>query len=154
MSAPRGGIFRRMNLDIFQQNWALAVAAVLFIVVAIVIGSALLRRSPWGQLRRARSDFRVCGHKFKAAHAQTVRAQKHLKKLETRASNVKPRLLEEAKGLVADGLALEKIAGDRLMIAANHVRRVIHEEYPPSKQERLRKRYLPDDDSKNRPFTF
>ena len=75
-------------------------------------------------------------------------------KLDANAGKVKPRLLQEAKDALQDARALEKIAGDKVLIAANHVRRVIHEEFPPSRQQKLRARYLPGEEQNEGPFSF
>jgi len=56
--------------------------------------------------------------------------------------------------VVEDAKMLAKIANDKVLIAENHVRRVIHEEYPPVKQERLRKKYLPAQAADKRRFSF
>ena len=58
---------------------------------------------------------------------------------------MKPRRLEEAAGAVQDAEALLKIAGDKVLIAENHVRRIIVEEFPPKHHERMRSRYLPQE---------
>jgi hypothetical protein len=143
-----------MTADFLRLHWALLVAALLMLVVALVVGATLLRRSAWGQLRQRLSVYRRSQKRHRAAQAVARRAADTVGRLERRAHDVKPRVLEEARGALHDARALEKIAGDQAMIAANHVRRVIHDEYPPAKHDRLRKRYLPGDDRTDRPFTF
>ncbi|MFQ5983731.1 MAG: hypothetical protein ACE5KS_10215, partial [Woeseiaceae bacterium] len=82
------------------------------------------------------------------------KAERTVKRLHDRAERAKPRHLQEAKKALDDATALAKIANDKVLIAENHVRRVIHEEYPPVKQERLRERYLPEQAPGKRPFSF
>ncbi len=75
-------------------------------------------------------------------------------RLNENAERAKPRHLQEAKDALQDARALAKIANDRILIAENHVRRVIHEEFPPVKQEALRQKYLSDPARDKKPFTF
>jgi hypothetical protein len=41
-----------------------------------------------------------------------------------------------------------------VLIAENHVRKIIVEEFPPNRHERMRSRYLPGEREDGRPFTF
>jgi hypothetical protein len=62
--------------------------------------------------------------------------------------------LQEAKDAVDDANALQKILNDKVMVTENHVRRVIHDEFPPTEHDRLRRKYLPQDIKDERPFSF
>ena len=53
-----------------------------------------------------------------------------------------------------DAEALLKIASDQVLIAENHVRKIIVEEFPPKHHERLRRRYLPGEGDDGKPFSF
>lgn len=75
-------------------------------------------------------------------------------KLSAREGTTRPRHLQEAKEAAEDAKSLEKIANDKVQVAANHVRRVIHEEFPPVRQQQLRERYLPQDIQDDRPCTL
>ena len=143
-----------MNIEFLQRHWALAAAAVLFSIVAVVVMLAILRRSAWGQLRHTLADLKSRSKERETALSAARRAEKTLSKLLPRADKIKPRLLQEARDLLDDTRALAKIADDQLMIAKNHVRRVIHEEYPPRAQERLRRKHLADDQTDGKPFSF
>ena len=91
-------------------------------------------------------------------HMAAVRAvnkeERRYEKLVSRANTVKPRVVEEAKGVLADARALAKIAEDRQLVTANQVRKIIFEEFPPKMHDRLRQRYLPQDAEDDRPFSF
>ena len=65
-----------------------------------------------------------------------------------------PRSIAEAAGALEDARALQKIAEDQLLIARNHVRKIILEEYPPQRHEALRQRFLPADEGDSKPFTM
>ena len=76
------------------------------------------------------------------------------KRLHDNADRAKPRHLQEAKEALQDARTLAKIANDKILIAENHVRRVIVEEFPPVRHEAMRQKYLPDAARDKRPFTF
>jgi hypothetical protein len=88
------------------------------------------------------------------AEDATVKAEVRLDSLQQAREKVRPSYLQEAKEALQDARALQKIADDRLLVAENHVRRIILEEFPPIKQHKLRLRYLPADARDPRPFSF
>ena len=71
-----------------------------------------------------------------------------------KADKVKPRVLQEARNALDDARALQRIMNDRAQVTRNLVRRAIFEEFPPSRHEKLRARYLPEDVESGRPFSF
>jgi 1,6-anhydro-N-acetylmuramate kinase len=119
-----------------------------------MVVAVLLRRSARGQLKRVRADLRKALKRNRKATSVVEKCHRRLVKLDANATKVKPRLLQEAKDALGDARALEKIANDQVLIAGNHVRRVIHEEFPPSQQQKLRDRYLPGEEKDKRPFSF
>ena len=147
-------IVRLMDIDALRQNWGLLVAIGLMLVVAVSIAVVVYRRSSSGQLRQVVKSLRVAERRVRDARSNVDAAERRLARLRERAASTKPRVVEEAKGALADARALDKIANDQLLIAANHVRRVIYEEFPPTKHEKLRRTYLPGDRSDERPFSF
>ena len=143
-----------MNIEWLQQNWALIIAGILIVIVLANIFTTLVRRSAWGQLRNTLVDLEGCKREQDTARKRVEKAEKKLAAMQARVEHVKPSSLEEMKGVLSDKRALAKIADDQLMIAKNHVRRVIYEQFPPKKHAGLRSRYLPDDVKDKRPFSF
>lgn len=143
-----------LTAEILRRHWGLAVALGLLVLVAVSVGTAIYRRSSRGQLRATVRDLRAARRLGARARNAVSTAERRLKRLHSRADSVKPRVISEAREALEDARALEKIAGDRVLIAANHVRRVIVEEYPPSRHDALRRKYLPDDKPDGKPFTF
>ena len=82
------------------------------------------------------------------------KAEKRLQNMLANIERVKPRELQQAKDAVEDSKTLTKILSDKMMVAQNHVRRVIHDEFPPAKHDRMRAKYLPQDVKEDRPFQF
>jgi len=147
-------LFHSMNDAYLANNWALIIAVVVASLAATIIIAVLLRRSARGQLKRVRADLRKALKRNRKATSVVEKCHRRLVKLDANAAKVKPRLLQEAKDALGDARALEKIANDQVLIAGNHVRRVIHEEFPPSQQQKLRDRYLPGEEQDKRPFSF
>ena len=143
-----------MNDAYLTNNWALGLAGVFVSLAALVIFAAIMRRSARGQLRGVRAELRKALTQQRKAARVSAKTHRRLVKLGANAGKVKPRLLQEAKDALQDARALEKIADDKVLIAANHVRRVIHEEFPPSKQQKLRAQYLPGEEQNEGPFSF
>jgi 1,6-anhydro-N-acetylmuramate kinase len=143
-----------MNDTILTDNWALALAVLVTSLATIVIVAGVVRRSARGRLKRVRADLRKALKNLSKAAHNVQQSQRRLAKLGANAEKVKPRLLQEAKDALQDARALEKIAHDQVLVTGNHVRRVIHDEFPPSKQQKLRDRYIPDVDQDKRPFSF
>lgn len=143
-----------MDFNDIRDNWALVAAVTLIAIVTIPVTAHLYRRSARGQLRARVSDAADKRHELQKAGRKTHKAEQRLRKLAQKADQTRPRLLQEAKDVLADARALEKVAHDQVLIAENHLRRVIHEEYPPSKHASMRARYLPSDPSDDKPFSF
>ena len=143
-----------MSPDSLAEHWALWVAVIPGALVLLYVTRLLRRRSSGGQLSRAVHDHELAKKELHRAHKNVDSATSRLEKLSGRAGRVKPRVLQESKDALEDALALVKIADDKAQVTANHVRRVIYEEFPPSKHEKLRKKHLPEDIRDNRPFSF
>lgn len=143
-----------MKFDFLQQHWALLIASIVGTAVLLFAGWRAWLDSPRGRLRTARRrlrDKRVAALRQRKA---LQRLSSTLDRLERRADSVTPRRLREAAEAVQDAEALLKIAGDQVLVAENHVRKIIVDEFPPRHHERMRSRYLPGDRQEGKPFTF
>ena len=143
-----------MDAHWLRDNWALAIALAVLLLLAALWLLHVFRSSGRGQLRRA---LRELGRRRKAldrASAALDAANHRYDRLKARADKVKPRHLEEARGAVHDAGALAKIAHDQVLVAENHLRRIIAEEFPAARQARLRARYRVADVPGKKPFTF
>ena len=143
-----------MNWQTVNQNWALYAAAVPALIVFFAVALALWRRSSRGKLRGKLTAHLRDVKKLEAARKSQSNAESRVRRLEKQSGKVKPRILQEAKDAVADANALVKIADDRQQVSANLLRKVIFEEFPPERHEKLRARYLPGDVADGRPFSF
>jgi hypothetical protein len=143
-----------MDPGFVRNNWALLVAAGLGAAIALVVVYHLIKRSAWGQLRRKLGVLAKARREEARAMRALDKAERLAGRLREKAERAKPRHLREATEALEDARALAKIAHDKVLVAENHVRRVIHEEYPPLRQAGLRARYLPETGRDKRPFSF
>ena len=143
-----------MTLDLVIRNWALVGASVLATAVLLFILFRLYEDSGRGQLQAKLRELQSRQRNANKARTVTDKAARRLQRLEAKADAAKPRSVQEAGDALEDARALQKIADDQLLIARNHVRKIILEEYPPKRHEAMRRRYLPADAVEQKPFTM
>ncbi len=141
-------------LELVRENWALVAASV--VVTALVLPALVvaLGRSAGAQLRRGMQALEQKRRDARAARRSADRARRRCARLESKAASVRPIRLEEARNALSDSEALLKIAHDQVLVAENQVRRVIVEQFPPAKQQKLRARYKVSATPSDKPFTF
>lgn len=143
-----------MNAEELQAHWGLLLAFVTGLALLLLASAHYLRNSARGQLRRQNRVLQEERGRLRKAEAVIDKAERRKSRLMRQADHVKPRLLQESAEALEDAKALGKIAADRVLVAENHLRRVILEEFPPAQHEPLRSRYLPGTAAKKKPFTF
>jgi len=143
-----------MNIEALQSDWAVWLALASLIIAIVLIIPILLKRTSRSKLNKVLADMNETRKELRKTARVSDKAEKKLQKMLGNIERVKPRDLQEAKDAVDDGKALTKILSDKMMVAQNHVRRVIHDEFPPAKHDRMRAKYLPQDVKENRPFQF
>ncbi|HEX7720009.1 MAG TPA: hypothetical protein VF389_09395 [Woeseiaceae bacterium] len=143
-----------MSVDGWQEHWALMLGVVIAVCIAIVVFAHSLKATAHSRLRRSRKELRAKRRAFDKAESVVEAAERKSERLHERAERAKPRHLHEADEALADARALAKIAHDQVLVAENHLRRIIVEEYPPARQARLRARYGVEEVPDKRPFTF
>lgn len=143
-----------MGYGQLREYWALAAASVIGTAVLLFVLARLYQRTARGLLSLRLRELRRAQRRAAKAGRAAARASRRLARLRARADAVKPRLIDEAVGALADAEALRKIDDDRVQVAQNHLRKVIVEEYPPARHAALRARYLPDLRDDHKPFSF
>ena len=143
-----------MTVSLLQQHWALASAIIVAAAVLSFVAWRAWLDSARGRLRTATQRLGEARAEWRRRDKEAARAATVLQGLQRKAESVKPRRLQEASEAVQDAEALLKIANDQVLIARNHVRKIIVEEFPPRRHERMRRKYLPEDTEDNMPFTF
>ena len=147
-------IYCTMDWNLLKSNWALVIAGTIGVIILVLVVIQLFKRSAAGQLRATLTVLAKARQEEAKAMTALDKAERISRRLHEIADRAKPRHLREATEALQDARALAKIANDRILVAENHVRRVIHEEYPPVKQEALRQKYLPDPARDKKPFSF
>ena len=147
-------IYWAMDWTILKSNWALAVAAIIGFIIVMSVVAQRIRRSSWGQLRQALHTLAKARRYEAKALKSAKKAERVARGLHEIADRAKPRILQEAKDVLQDARALAIIANDKILVAENHVRLVIQQEYPPVRQEALQQKYLPDPARDKKPFSF
>ena len=137
-----------------QQHWALIAAAALGATVLLFAGWRAWLDSSGGRLRAAQRRLLRKRREAEGCMRAGERAKARLDGLISRSESVKPVRLQKARGALQDAEVLLKIARDQVLIAENHVRKIIVEEFPPKRQERLRSRCLPGEGDDGKPFSF
>ena len=136
-----------------RENWALFVAAVLIGVVAITVVVQIYWQSAHGQLRSRVSILSRKRKELRQAGVAVKKAEQRVFKTDSQADRIRPRLVQEAKDALTNSQALHKTAHDQVLVAENHLRRIILEEFPPRRHAFLRARYLPYDQADENPFS-
>lgn len=143
-----------MTLDFLQRHWALAAGSMLVAAIFLFAAWRAWLDSPRGRLHLARRRLRDKELDVLRQRKRLARLSAQLESLRRKADSVKPIRLQETKEAVEDAEALLKIADDQVLIAGNHLRKIIVEEFPPKRHERMRRRYLPGESGNDKPFTF
>lgn len=143
-----------MSSEILQQHWALVVASVIGLAVLLMYLAQLLVSSRRVRLNASLQALRRKEKVAARAAKGVATLRKKLERLRRRAESVRPNVIEELRGELADAEALMKIANDQVLVARNQVRKIIVEEFPPKRQEALRKRLLPLEKRDTRPFSM
>lgn len=143
-----------MALDFALRNWAMLAGSALATAIALFVAYRAFEDSARGQLQRAVRLLNKRRFAVQGAQRAADKAASRLGTLRSKADSVKPRHGQEASGAFEDARAMLKIAQDQEMIAANHVRKIILEEFPPKHHARLRARHLPESEPDKKPFTF
>lgn len=131
-----------MSADYLTQNWALAAACVLGFAILLFVLYRLYEDSGQGQLAERVRELNRVRAEAAAAASRLQKARARLVALQRKADSTRPRVLSEAEEAVQDADALVTITGDQVMRAEKVLRDVILEEFPPNRQDVLRKKYL------------
>ncbi len=143
-----------MDWNFLKSNWALAAASVIAVAVVFFVIVQLIRQSGWGRLQETLRALDNARRQEAKALKSVEKAERIAERLHENADRAKPRHVQEAKDALHDARALAKIANDKILVAENHVRLVIHDEYPPVRHEAMRQRYLPDPARDKKPFSL
>jgi len=131
-----------MNVALLQQYWALIAASVLFGAIALFVLFRLFQDSRRGRLAAALTHMRERERALEAATRSVGKAGKRLEKLQARGDSVAPGQVLAAKDALAEAQETEKLLSEQVLVVRNQARLVILEDYPTSKHDAMRRKYL------------
>ncbi len=143
-----------MNRDWLVQHWALIAAMATAAAALLAVAVSLWSRSRAARLKRALRQRRRRERALEKAARSARRLGRSLRRLEEKAEKIAPKRLSEARGQAEDARRLCEIAADQLLVAENHLRKIIVEEFPPGRHEALRRRYRLSDVPRKAAFSF
>ena len=143
-----------MDLTPFADFRLLMVGIAILLAVALTVLLPNLMPNSRGRLNRQRRELRHRHYQTRQAQEVLERASRKLARLSARANDVKPVQLQLAKDRVEDLTTMLGHARDKVLVAENHVRRILLDEYPPAKQQQMLDRFVSVSDNRALPFRF
>ena len=131
-----------MTLELLTRYWALLIASVLGVAILLFVLYRLYQASSRGRLNAHVTVLRKRKAEALKAASSQQRAEKRLANLRKKAERTKPKVISLAEERFADAESLKKIAEDQVLRAQKLVREVILEEFPPTRHDGLRNKYL------------
>lgn len=142
-------------MDAAANNYTLLLIGLgIFTSVAIVVVLPHLLPGAMGLLYRQRRELRFRQYEYARALSDAEKARRKFESLNGRSQHVRPALLHEARETALDCRTMAGHAKDKVMVAENHLRKTIMEQYPPAVQPRMIEKYLPAREIKAMPFGF
>lgn len=136
-----------------DEEFLLLAGGVILVVVLLVLVT-FLRRSSWARTRTALKNLSTRRGHYESAAKAARKAKARVAGLRSKSDRVKPKKLWQAEEDLARLVREAQQARDEVKVAERELRRTIESEYPPPKQERLFRKYLPEDDAREAPFRF
>ena len=116
----------------------------IFLVVAVGVILPNAMPTSRGRLNRQRRELKHCRYERRQAEKTAEKADRNHAKLRRRAQDVQPKRLREAQEHASDMKTMLGHANDRVLVAENHVRKILLDEFPPAIHEQLLKKYFPE----------
>jgi hypothetical protein len=131
-----------MNAAFLQQHWALLIASVLILGVALFVVFRLMQGSRRGRLAAALGRLRERNKALATATRNVAKAKGRVEKLHSGGDSVPPGKLLAAKDALEEARDIERLLNDQVLVVQNEARTVILEDYPPNRHEAMRRKYL------------
>ena len=113
----------------------------IFLIILLGVVLPNIMPTPRGRLNRQRRELKHRLFERQLAEKAADKAQRDFAKLQSRAQNVQPKQLREAEDLAADMKTMLVHANDKVLVAENHVRRILLDEFPPAVHQALLEKY-------------
>jgi signal transduction histidine kinase len=127
----------------FSEFAFLYIGLSIFLIIAVGVVLPNTLPTPRGRLNRQRRELKHRLYERQQAEKTADKAARDHAKLHSRAQNVQPKQLREAEEHAKDMQTMLVHANDRVLVAENHVRRILLDEFPPAIHQQLLKKYFP-----------
>lgn len=114
----------------------------IFLAVGLVVVLPNLIPTSRGRLNKQRRELRHRLYQHGQAQRAADKAARKFEAMNARASKVKPRVLRECEATAEDMRRMLVHAKDKVLVAENHVRKIILDEFPPAEHPKLVEKYL------------
>ncbi len=131
-------------LQVLPQYWALVVASILGLGIALFVIFRLVQDSRRGRLASALNHLQERERALEKASKEVAKLLKKCEKLAARGDKVPPNQLLGAKDALAAARETEALLQDQVLVARNEARNIILQDYPPNRHDAMRRRYLRD----------
>jgi len=116
------------------------------IFLAVSVGVVLPNLLPTARCRvnRRCRELRFHLYELQQAEKAAKKAVRTQEKLRAKVQQISPKRMREAEERASDLITMLAHAKENVMVAENHVRRVLLEEYPPAKHRLMLDKFLPE----------
>ncbi len=129
-------------LQVFPQYWALIIASVLGLAVALFVVFRVFQDSRRGQLASALNELQAREQALQVTSKSIAKLLKKCEKLAASGDKVPPNKLLAAKDALAEARETEALLQDQVLVLRNNVRTIILQDYPPTRHEVMCRKYL------------
>jgi hypothetical protein len=131
----------RMDSLPFAEFAFLYIGLGIFLIILFGVVLPNIMPTPRGRLNRQRRELKHRLFERQLAEKAADKAKRDFAKLQSRAKDVQPKLLREAEGHSDDMQKMLVHANDKVLVAENHVRRILLDEFPPAVHQQLLEKY-------------
>lgn len=129
-------------LQVFPQYWALIIASVLGLAIAMFVAFRLIQDSRRGQLASALYELREREQALQFASKNVRKSLSKCEKMAAKGDKVPPNKMLAAKDALAEARETEALLKDQVLVLRNNARTIILQDYPPNRHEAMCRKYL------------
>ena len=131
-----------MTIELVQEYWALLIASVLGLTIALYLLYNAMKGSRRGRLVQALGHLRQREQALKQAIRATDKAEARYSKLSAKGDSMAPNKVLAAKDAVVAARETQRLLEDQVLVVRNDARKIILEEYPPNRHEAMLRKSL------------
>ena len=129
-------------LQAIPQYWALIVASILGLAIALFVVFRLFQDSRRGRLASALNELHERERALQSALKDVSKSLSKCEKLAASGDKVPPNKLLAAKDALAEARETEALLQDQVLVLRNNARTIILQDYPPTRHDAMRRKHL------------